>query len=97
MKGWETEHGKCIANILRLYPNAAYLGKYSRFPWYCTHMELHQLSENLICGRQGQVFIPIIYTPQMHRIEGFRPLPYMGITSTHTIVNKMSYFKINYI
>ena len=31
MKGWETEHGKCIANILRKYPNAAYLGKYS-FP-----------------------------------------------------------------
>ena len=29
MKGWETEHGKCIANILRKYPNAAYLGKYS--------------------------------------------------------------------
>ena len=26
--GWEAEHGKCIVNILRKYPNAAYLGKF---------------------------------------------------------------------
>ena len=25
--GWEMEHGRCIANILRKYPSAAYLGK----------------------------------------------------------------------
>ena len=27
---------------------------------------------------------------QMNRIEGLGPLPYMGITGTHTIMNRMS-------
>ena len=34
---------------------------------------------------------------QMHRMEGFGPLPYMGISGTHTIMNRVTYFKMNYI
>ena len=33
----------------------------------------------------------------MKRIEGFGSLPYMGITGTHTIINRVSYFKMNNI
>ena len=67
MKGWETEHGKCIANILRKYPNAAYLGKYS-FPLQGSLSNAPTILK-LYSWSPGAGFICIISTKGINQIK----------------------------
>ena len=56
--GWEAEHGKCIVNILRKYPNAAYLGKF-----------FIQLAKNIFVHLNSKLFFGVLSNCNFTNIE----------------------------